>query len=247
MNNLNEFTSIVRKAVDEYHMIETGDKVAVGVSGGKDSLLLLRSLAYLRNYYPKHFELYGISLDLGFGNMDFSPVADMCKDIDVPYTVIKTDIKEIVFDVRKEANPCSLCSKMRRGALNDAIKARGIGKLALGHHQDDAIETFLMSLIFEGRLSCFKPVTYMSRANITQIRPMVYASEDKIIKLCEKLDLPIVKNTCPEDKDSKRHEIKELISKLELSYPDIKMKIFGAMQRYPLEGWGLDATAKVRY
>lgn len=239
MDILNDFTSIVRKGVDEYGMIEAGDKVAVGVSGGKDSLVLLRSLAHLRSYYPKSFELYAITLDLGFPGMDFSPVAKLCEEINVPYIFIKTDIREIVFDVRKEANPCSLCSKMRRGALNDAIKARGIGKLALGHHGDDVVETFLMSLFFEGRLSCFKPVTYMSRADITQIRPMIYASEERIATVCSRLDLQVVENSCPEDKESKRREIKNLICSLEKDYPDLKAKIFGAIQRLPLEGWGL--------
>ncbi len=237
MNILNDFTSIVRKGVDEYNMISSGDKIAVGVSGGKDSLILLRSLAHLQTYYPKPFELFAITLDLGFPGMDFSPVAKMCEEIGVPYILIKTDIREIVFDVRKEANPCSLCSKMRRGALNDAIKARGIGKLALGHHGDDVVETFLLSLFFEGRLSCFKPVTYMSRADVTQIRPMIYASEERIASVCSRLELPVVENSCPEDKESKRREIKELITSLEQSYPDLKAKIFGAIQRLPLEGW----------
>lgn len=237
MDYLNDFTSLVRRGVDDFGMINEGDKVAVGVSGGKDSLVLLRALAHLRTYYPKKFELEAISLELGFEGMDYSPVAKMCEELDVPYTCLKTDIREIVFDVRKEENPCSLCSKMRRGALNDAIKARGMNKLSLGHHMDDAIETFLMSLLFEGRISCFKPVTYMSRAEVYQIRPMIYCGEDQICKLCERLELPIIKNTCPADKDSKRHEIKELIASLEQDYPDIKAKIFGAMKRLPLDGW----------
>ena len=239
MNHLNEFTSIIRRGVDDYHMIDAGDKVTVGVSGGKDSLVLLQALAHLKTYYPKPFELHALTLDLGFEGMDFSPVAEMCTEIGVPYSLIKTDIREIVFDVRKEENPCSLCSKMRRGALNTAIKELGSTKLALGHHSDDAIETYLMSLIFEGRISCFKPLTYMSRAEVWQIRPMIYADEKRIERLCERLKLPIVTSTCPEDKDSKRYEIKQLISELEGSYPDIRAKIFGAMQRLPLEGWGM--------
>lgn len=237
MDYLNDFTSLVRRGVDDFNMISEGDRIAVGVSGGKDSLVLLRSLAHLKTYYPKHFELSAITLELGFEGMDYSPVAKMCEELELPYYCIKTDIREIVFDVRKEDNPCSLCSKMRRGALNDAIKARGINKLALGHHSDDVIETFLLSLIFEGRISCFKPVTYMSRAEVWQIRPMIYADENTIAKLCSRLELPIVPNSCPEDKDSKRHEIKQLISDLEADYPDIKAKIFGAIKRLPLEGW----------
>lgn len=234
---LNEFTGTLRRAVDDYDMIQAGDKVAVGVSGGKDSMLLLAALNHLKSFYPRPFELEAITIDLGFEGMDFSPVAELCRRLGVPYTRLKTDIKEIVFDVRKEDNPCSLCAKMRRGALNDAIKAQGISKLALGHHFDDAVETFMMSLLFEGRLSCFRPVTYMDRSGVTQIRPLVYAGEQKISRLAEELNLPIVENPCPQDKASKRHEIKTLLGTLSGSYPDMKSKIFGAMQRLPLPGW----------
>lgn len=237
---LNEFSGIIRKAVDDYKMIEEGDKIAVGVSGGKDSLLLLVALKHLQSYYPKHFELEAITIELGFEGMDFTPVKELCAELGIPYTCLKTDIKEIVFDVRKEENPCSLCAKMRRGALNDAIKARGISKLALGHHFDDAVETFMMSLLFEGRLSCFRPVTYMDRSGVTQIRPMVYAGEGKITNLAEKLELPVVENPCPMDKASKRHEIKEMLRSMSADYPDVKSKIFGAMQRLPLAGWGIE-------
>ena len=177
---INEFTGVIRRAVDDYNMIEEGDKIAVGVSGGKDSLLLLVALHHLQSYYPKHFDLEAITIELGFEGMDFTPVAELCRELDIPYTCLKTDIKEVVFDVRKEDNPCSLCAKMRRGALNDAIRQRGINKLALGHHFDDAVETFMLSLLFEGRLSCFRPVTYLDRSGVTQIRPMIYAGELKI-------------------------------------------------------------------
>lgn len=234
---LNEFTGTLRRAVDDYDMIQAGDKVAVGVSGGKDSMLLLAALNHLKSFYPRPFELEAITIELGFEGMDFSPVAELCRRLGVPYTRLKADIKEIVFDVRKEDNPCSLCAKMRRGALNDAIKAQGISKLALGHHFDDAVETFMMSLLFEGRLSCFRPVTYMDRSGVTQIRPLVYAGEQKISRLAEELNLPIVENSCPQDKASKRHEIKTLLGTLSGSYPDMKSKIFGAMQRLPLPGW----------
>ena len=154
MNDLlNDFTGTVRRAVDDYGMIEAGDKVAVGVSGGKDSMLLLAALNHLRRYYPKPFALEAITIELGFEGMDFTPVAQMCERLEIPYTCVKTDIKEVVFDVRHEDNPCSLCAKMRRGALNGILKERGLNKLALGHHFDDAVETFMMSLLFEGRLS----------------------------------------------------------------------------------------------
>lgn len=239
MRLLNEFSGIIRKAVDDYEMINEGDRIAVGVSGGKDSLLLLLAMKHLQSYYLKHFELEAITLELGFEGMDFTPVAELCREWDIPYTCLKTDIKEIVFDVRQEKNPCSLCAKMRRGALNDAIKERGISKLALGHHFDDAVETFMMSLLFEGRLSCFSPVTYMDRSGVTQIRPMVYAGEKKIAALAEALELPIVENPCPQDKSSKRYEIKKLLGTMSESYPDMKSKVFGAMQRLPLKDWGV--------
>ena len=240
MNDLNTFSGLLRRCVDDYGMIEANDAIAVGVSGGKDSLVLLRGLKHLQSYYPKPFHLEAITIDIGFPDMDFSPVEKLCREIEVPYILKKTDIREIVFDVRQEENPCSLCAKMRRGALNDLLRERGLNKLALGHHFDDAIETFLMSLLFEGRLSCFKPVTYMSRANVWQIRPMLYAGEGTIANLAEKLELPVVENTCPMDKESKRREIKDLIGTLSRTYPDLKSKVFGAMQRLPLDGWGIE-------
>ena len=238
IRSLNEFTGIIRKAVDDYGMINEGDKVAVGVSGGKDSMLLLLALKHLQSYYPKHFELEAITIELGFEGMDFTPVREMCKELDIPYTCLKTDIKEIVFDVRKEDNPCSLCAKMRRGALNNVLRERNLNKLALGHHFDDAVETYMMSLLFEGRISCFQPVTFLDRSGVTQIRPLIYAGEQKITNLARELNVPIVENPCPEDKGSKRYEIKQLLKTMGVQYPDMKSKIFGAMQRLPLKGWG---------
>ena len=237
---LNRFTSLVRKGVDEYNMIEDGDSIAVGVSGGKDSLLLLCALKHLQGYYPKRFSLRAVTVELGFEGMDFDPVAELCARIGVPYTRIPTDIREVVFDVRQEENPCSLCAKMRRGALNTAIKELGCNKLALGHHRDDAVETYLMSLLLEGRISCFKPVTYMSRMDVWQIRPMIYCGEDRIAAAAKALELPVVENPCPLDSASKRYEIKQLLFDLEKQFPDVKTKIFGAMQRFPLEGWGTE-------
>ena len=237
MKLINELTGHVRRAVDDYGMIRAGDKVAVGVSGGKDSLLLLLCLKHLQSYYPKPFELEAITIELGFEGMDFTPVAQLCRDWDIPYTCLKTDIKEVVFDVRKESNPCSLCAKMRRGALNNAIREHGVNKLALGHHFDDAVETFMMSLLFEGRLSCFMPVTYLDRSGVTQIRPLIYLGEQKISNAARDLELPVVENPCPQDKASKRYEIKTLLKTMGAEYPDMKTKIFGAMQRLPLKGW----------
>lgn len=234
---LNDFTGTVRRAVDDYEMIQEGDKVAVGVSGGKDSMLLLLALNHLKSFYPKPFELSAVTIELGFEGMDFTPVRDMCAQLNIPYACLKTDIKEIVFDVRKEDNPCSLCAKMRRGALNDYLRENGIGKLALGHHFDDAVETFMMSLLFEGRISCFRPVTYLDRSGITQIRPLIYCGEQKIANLAAQLNVPVVENPCPQDKASKRWEIKQMLKTMSADYPDMKSKIFGAMQRQPLPGW----------
>ena len=234
---LNEFTGTVRRAVDDYDMIQAGDRVAVGVSGGKDSMLLLLALNHLKSFYPKPFELSAITIELGFEGMDFTPVKDMCAELNIPYACLKTDIKEIVFDVRREDNPCSLCAKMRRGALNDCLRENGIGKLALGHHFDDAVETFMMSLLFEGRISCFRPVTYLDRSGITQIRPLIYCGEQKIANLAAQLNVPVVENPCPQDKASKRWEIKQMLKTMSADYPDMKSKIFGAMQRQPLPGW----------
>ena len=238
MNDLNAFTGLVRRCVEDYDMIAPGDTVAVGVSGGKDSLVLLLALNELRRYYPKPFSLEAITVELGFEGMDFTPVAELCTSLGVPYTRLKTDIKEVVFDVRKEDNPCSLCAKMRRGALCTALSERGITKLALGHHFDDAVETYMMSLLFEGRISCFQPVTFLDRSGVTQIRPLIYAGEQKITNLARELNVPIVENPCPEDKGSKRYEIKQLLKTMSVQYPDMKSKIFGAMQRLPLKSWG---------
>ena len=234
---LNDFTGCVRRAVDDYGMINEGDRVAVGVSGGKDSMLLLAALRQLQSYYPKRFELGAITIELGFEGMDFTPVKRFCEERGIEYTCVKTDIKEVVFDVRQEDNPCSLCAKMRRGALNNTLRERGMNKLALGHHFDDAVETFMMSLLFEGRLSCFQPVTYLDRSGVTQIRPLIYAGEQRIANLAAALELPIVENPCPQDKTSKRYEIKQMLKSMCGEYPDMKTKVFGAMQRLPLPGW----------
>ena len=238
MDSLNAFTGLVRRCVDDYGMIAPGDRIAVGVSGGKDSLVLLMALKHLQTYYPAPFALEALTVEVGFPDMDFSGVEALCGRLEVPYTRLRTDIREIVFDVRQEENPCSLCSKMRRGALNTAVREHGYTKLALGHHFDDAVETFMMSLLFEGRLNCFKPVTYMSRTGVTQIRPMLYAGEKRVANLAEQLALPVVRNTCPEDQTSRRKEIKDLLAALSAAYPDLKSRVFGAMQRLPLDGWG---------
>ena len=234
--------SYVRRCVEDYDMIKPGDRIAVGVSGGKDSITLLAGLAGLRTFYPVPFTVEAFTMDMGHVDggegMDFTPVAEFCRALDVPYTILPSEIHHIIFDLRKEKNPCSMCAKMRRGALHSALKERGLNKIALGHHYDDAVETFFMSLIFEGRLSCFQPVTWLDRTQITQIRPMLYCGENLIRHTVERLQLPVVHNPCPANGNTKRQEIKELIYELNGRYPGLKARAFGAMQRLPLPEWG---------
>jgi len=232
--------SLARRCVEDYNMIEPGDRIAVGVSGGKDSLVALTALAQLRRFLPVPFTLEAITLEMGMPGMSFDAVADYCEQLEVPYTRIEVPVYQIVFEERKEKNPCSLCAKMRRGNLNTALTERGIHKIALGHHYDDAVETLLMNLLFEGRIGCFQPVTYLDRTDVTQIRPLLYCHEDEIRRVSDRLQLPIVHNPCPADGKSRRQEVKELLEQLEGKYPDLKKKLFGAIQRYPLYGWNLE-------
>lgn len=234
---MEKILSLVRRCAEDYEMLAPGDRVAVGVSGGKDSLVLLLALARLRTFYPIPFTVEAVTLDLG-GGADYAPIAALCQREDIPYTLIPTEIQHIIFDLRREKNPCSMCAKMRRGALHAALQERGLTKIALGHHYDDAVETFFMSLLFEGRLSCFQPVTYLDRTGITQIRPLLYCGENLVRHTAQRLDLPVVKNPCPADGATKRQEIKELVYELQGRYPGLKARAFGAMQRLPLPAWG---------
>ena len=234
---MEHLTSLVRRCVEDYDMIQEGDRIAVGISGGKDSLALLCSLASLRRYYPKRFTLAAITIGIGFEDMDFSGVRELCRRLDVEYIYVESDIRHVVFDVKQEKNPCSLCVKMRKGLLNDTLIANGITKVAFGHHMDDAVETYLMSLIYEGRISCFRPVTFMDRSGVMQIRPMLYADEAMTASVARRYSLPVVKNTCPMDGVSKRQDVKELIEKLSLEQKDFKPKVFRAIQRFPMPGW----------
>ena len=233
---MQKLLGLMRRCIDDYDMISPGDKIAVGVSGGKDSLVLLVLLAELRKFFNKPYEVQAVTIDMGLG-MDYSGVSALCKQLDVPYTIINTQIAPIIFDHRKEKNPCSMCAKMRRGALNQAILDLGCNKVALGHHYDDAVETFMMSLLYEGRISCFQPVTDLDRTGVIQIRPMLYIHEKTVDNFATRQNLPIVHNRCPVDKTTKREEIKQLIFSLSATYPDLKERIFGAMQRYPLAAW----------
>lgn len=239
---MNRILSLVRRCVEDYDMIQSGDRVAVGVSGGKDSLTLLAALAKLREFYPKPFTVEAITLDMGHADgresADFSRVADLCARLNVPYTLLHTEIHHIIFDLRQESNPCSLCAKMRRGALHNALQERGITKIALGHHYDDAVETFFLSLFYEGRISCFQPVTYLDRTGITQIRPLLYCGEAMVRGAAARAGLPVVYNPCPANGCTKRQEVKELVRDLDRQYPGLKSRVFGAMQRLPLPAWG---------
>lgn len=228
--------SHMRRAVDDYHMISPGDRIAVGLSGGKDSLTVLAVAAALRRFYPNPFHLEAITLDMGMGGMDFSPLAAFCAELDIPYTIEKTEIKQIVFDYRQEKNPCSLCANLRRGALNTTAKKRGLNKIMLGHHFDDVVETFLLSLLYEGRVNCFTPVTYLDRMDITLLRPFIYIEEQDIRKYTAQADLPVVHNTCPADGNTKRAYVKALLARLENENPGLRQRLFTAM-RNSTNGW----------
>ena len=232
---MQKLIGLVRRCVEDYQMIRPGDRVGVGVSGGKDSLALLAFLAALQKI-TRDFHLEAVTIDMGLG-MDFGGIENYCEKLGVPLTIVPTQIGPVIFDYRKEKNPCSMCAKMRRGALNQTLLDRNLNKLALGHHFDDAVETFLMSLIYEGRISCFQPVTYLDRTGITQIRPMLYLHEKTIANFAARENLPVLTNRCPVDKHTKREEIKQLVFDLSNTYPDFKERVFGAMQRFPLPEW----------
>lgn len=239
---MQKMLSYVRRAADHYHMIEEGDRIAVGVSGGKDSLTLLTALAQLRRFYPKKFEVVAITLEMGYEDMDFSPVIELCRRLEVEYIRVPTQIKQIVFDIRKEENPCSLCATLRRGALHEAALAAGCHKVALGHHFDDAVETYMLSLFYEGRISCFKPVTYLDRKGVTLIRPLLYVPEYMVRSFARRYNMPVVFNPCPADGKTKREDVKTLLKTLEQQFPGVRDRVFGAMQRYPLDGWAPDKS-----
>ena len=232
--------SRLRKAIDDYNMIETGEKVAVAISGGKDSSLMLAALKNLSRFHPSKFEVCAVFVDLGFGNIDIDGIKQMCKELDVPLNIKHTEIGKIIFDYRKESNPCALCAKMRRGVIHDGALEMGAKKIALGHHMDDAIETFLMNLTFESRISCFQPVTYLSRKDVTVIRPMIYLSEREIKGAVNRLSIPTFKNPCPADGATKREDAKHILKVLGEQNPAIKKSIFGAIQRAGIDGWAMN-------
>ena len=242
---LQQVLSYVRKAVDDYHMIADGDKIAVGISGGKDSLTLLYALHGLRRFYPQKFDIHAVTVDLGFGNLDLSRIESICADeLQIPYTIVKTDIADIIFEQRKESNPCSLCAKMRKGALNEAIKKEGCNKVAYAHHKDDVVETMLMSLIYEGRFHTFSPVTYLDRMDLTVIRPLMYMNEADVIGFVNKNQIPVVKSPCPADGYTNREYVKQLLKKLNQENPGVKERMFTAIQDGGMTGWPPPDTSR---
>ncbi|MDE6641330.1 MAG: tRNA 2-thiocytidine(32) synthetase TtcA [Acetatifactor sp.] len=234
---LQQVLSYVRRAVDDYNMIEEGDRIAVGISGGKDSLTLLYALNGLKRFYPLQFEIHAVTVDLGFDNLNLDKIKALCSTMGVEYTIVKTDIAQVIFEERKEENPCSLCAKMRKGALNQAIKAAGCNKVAYAHHKDDVVETMLMSLIYEGRFHTFAPVTYLDRMELTVIRPLMYMNEADVIGFVHKYDVPVVKSPCPADGHTKREYVKNLLRNLNLENPGVKERMFTAVVNSKMKGW----------
>ena len=234
---LQKVLSRVRQAVEDYHMIEEGDRIAVGISGGKDSLTLLLALNELRKFYPQKFSIYAVTVDLGFQNLDLNEIRALCASHEIPYTVVETSIAKIVFEDRRENNPCSLCAKMRKGALNDAIKDLGCNKIAYAHHEDDVVETMMLSLFYEGRLHTFSPVTHLDKTGLTVIRPLIYMREAEVIGFVNKYQVPVVKSPCPADGHTKREYIKELLQQIHRENPGVRDRIFTAIQRGNMEGW----------
>lgn len=237
---LQQVMSHVRRAIDDFQMIEEGDKIAIGISGGKDSLTLLYALSGLRRYYPKHFSLHAVTIDLGFQNMNLDQITALCQELDVPYSIIKTDIGKIIFEERQEENPCALCSKMRKGALNNAMKELGCNKVAYAHHKDDVVTTMMLSLIYEGRFHTFSPVTYLDRADMTVIRPLIYMQESDVIGFVHKYNVPVVKSPCPADGNSKREYINQLLKQLNRENPGVKDRMFTAVLNSNMEGWSIN-------
>lgn len=236
---MQKLMSYMRSAMEKYEMISEGDCVAVGVSGGKDSLALLYALSRMRKFYPVRFDIKAISLDMCFSGTqsDFSKIAELCKKEDIPYIIKRTEIGRIIFEYRKESNPCSLCARMRRGSLHDAAKEAGCNKIALGHHMDDAAETFMMNLLNNGTIGCFSPVTYLSKKDLYMIRPMIFARESDCARVVRREQLPLVESRCPADKHTEREEIKLLLNSYEKKYGNVREKILGAMQRRNIDGY----------
>ena len=234
---LQRLLSLIRQAVDQYEMIEEGDHIAIGISGGKDSLTLLWGLAHLQKFYPKHFSLSAITVDMGIDSMNLEPIKALCQEIQVPYEIVPTEIGKILFDIRKETNPCSLCAKLRKGALNNKALEMGCNKIAYAHHKDDLIETAMMSLLYEGRFYAFSPVTHLDRTDLTVIRPLMFVSEADVKGFRNKYQLPVCKNPCPMDGHTRREYVKNLIHTLNMENPGVKDRLFRAVIEGHIDGW----------
>lgn len=234
---LQQLLSYTRRAVDDYQMIQDGDRIAIGVSGGKDSLTLLYALKHLQRFYPNHFDLLAITVNLGYESFHLDRIQKLCEELKVPYHIVDTDIAKIIFEERKESSPCSLCAKMRKGALNQKVRELNCNKVAYAHHKDDIIETMLLSLIYEGRFYSFSPYTYLDRMDLTVIRPLMYVSEADIIGFQNKYQLPVEKNPCPSDGFTKREYVKQLLRQLNLDNPGVKERMFTAIVNGNISGW----------
>ncbi|MCL2382768.1 MAG: tRNA 2-thiocytidine(32) synthetase TtcA [Oscillospiraceae bacterium] len=237
MVQMQKILSRMRRAIEDYNMIEDGDKIALGLSGGKDSMTLLMGLKMLQSFFNKKFDLVAISVNPGFEEFDISILQKFCDDIDVEYINEQTNIKEIVFDIRKERNPCSLCANLRRGILNSSATREGCNKLALGHNEDDVLETFFLNLFFAGSIGTFAPTGFMDKAGITLIRPLIYTPEKGIKTFVEKNDIPVMAKCCPMDGYSKREDMKNLLLKFEKDFPNIRTNLYGAIKKSELKGW----------
>ena len=227
----------LRKAIENYNMIEEGDKIASGLSGGKDSITLLMGLKALQKFFPKHFEIIAVSVNPGFEFFDTSFLQKVCDDIEVEYVEADSHIKEIVFDIRKEKNPCSLCANLRRGILNSTAIEHNCNKIALGHNEDDVLETFFLNMLYAGNLSTFAPVSYMDRSKITLIRPLVYAPEKEIKKFIKRTNISVMPKNCPMDGVSKREYMKDLLYKFTVEIPNVRANLIGAIKRAEINGW----------
>lgn len=234
---LQRLLSLTRQALDKYNLIQDGDHIAVGVSGGKDSLALLFALHHLRRFYPARYTLTAITVDLGLGNMNLDPVKHICEEFNIPCVIIPTEIGKVLFETRKESNPCSLCAKMRKGVLNEKARELGCNKIAYAHHRDDVIETMMMSLFYEGRFFSFSPYTYLDRTGLTVIRPMIFVTEQDVVSFKNTYNLPVCKNPCPMDGYTKRQYVKDLLTDLQKDNPHIKDCLFRAILDGSIKGW----------
>ncbi len=239
---MQKILSYMRKAIDEFNMIDEGDRIAVALSGGKDSITMLLGLKNLQIFYPKHFDIIAVSVNPGFEFFDSSFLQNFCKNIDIQYVEVKSHIKEIVFDIRKEQNPCSLCANLRRGILNSTAIEYNCNKIALGHNEDDVLETFLLNLFYAGSINTFAPISYMDRSKITLIRPLIYIPEKTIKSFVKRNNIEVMPKSCPMDGISKREEMKKLIFSFQKDIPNIRANLYGSIKRSNIKGWNKNSS-----